>query len=144
MPAAQRVGPAVHPLPGGVVLAADRRAEQDAVRPAELAGDDADPPVPEVDEVLRGGPAPAAVVDVDARAGHGVLVDETSGRRAAEQPVRRGRAGAGVDQRAVHGHVPAGTMRRRACEVEQEGERQPGGRQLVGDRPHERRWPPRR
>ena len=90
--------------------------QQDAVRAAELAGDDADPAVPEVDQVLRGVPGAATVVDVDAGgAGHGVLVDVDQRQAASPQPAERGLvAVAGVDQRPRPSARPAPAPARRA------------------------------
>jgi len=104
---AQRVGPAQHPLVRHVQLAGQRGGPQRRVG-LELAGHDADPAVPEVDEVLGGGPGPAAVVDVAAGdAGHRHLVDVHHGEPPAREPLDRvGVEPARVDQGTVHRDVP--------------------------------------
>ena len=124
----QGVVPTQHPL-------ASREVQRLGIG---LQGDDPDPAVAEVDQVLGGQAGAAAVVDVDR--GHAlahVVVDDDHRDVAPLQPADVGRGGvADVDERSVDGDVTRRherLVRRRR----QQRERHAAVGQLVGDRREE-------
>ena len=141
------VEPPIHPARRRVAPAQPTDDRDDARRRVVLGGDDRNPAMSEVDQVLRRRPRAATIVDVHRRVAlHGGVVDEHERQLALLQPFgRHRRCLARVDERGIHRYVACGQQisvrsrgeqrqgHSRRCELGRDRRQQARG-DLVGER----------